>query len=98
MTGRQKADALEQKAQIYHERRGRCEVCDKLIPFGEAQLAHRIPMTKKYIKEYGKPFIHSKDNLALVCSLKCNSAVLLDPKTHPMEAEELFYRWKENRS
>ena len=98
MTGRQKADAIEHKAQIYHERHGKCEVCGKLIPFDEAQLAHRIPKTKRYLKDYGKLFIHSDDNLALVCSLRCNSAVLLDPKTHPMEAEELFYRWKERRS
>ena len=62
---------------------------------GKVQLAHICPATKSYLKKYGKEVIHHPLNLATVCSLKCNDAVLLDPKTHPIEAKELIDRIKE---
>ena len=62
---------------------------------GNLQLAHRIPKAKSYLKKYGKEVIHHKLNLATVCSLKCNDAVLLDPKTHPIEAQELIEKINE---
>ena len=64
---------------------------------GNLQLAHKIPATKGYLKRYGKEVIHHPLNLATVCSLKCNDAVLLDPKTHPIEAEELIRRIKNEK-
>lgn len=90
MTEREKFYAAERKIEIYHKRHGRCEVCGKPVRLDEAQLAHRIPKHKKYIKKYGKPFMHSDINLALVCSLRCNAAVLCHPATHPIEAERLY--------
>jgi ketosteroid isomerase-like protein len=47
------------------------------------------------LKQYGKEVINHPLNLATVCSLKCNDAVLLDPKTHPIEARELIEKIKE---
>jgi hypothetical protein len=74
-----------------------CAVCKKPLTLDNAQYAHRIPKHKKYIKKYGKEVINSRFNLALVCSLKCNCAVLLDPATHPVEAAELIKQIKEER-
>ncbi len=90
MTEREKFIIAEMKQKLYYQRQGTCEVCGKVIPMHCAQLAHRVPKHKKYIKRFGKDFIHSPYNLALVCSLKCNSAVLLDPATQPIEADKLF--------
>lgn len=94
MIGRAKLDAIEQKEKIYN-RRQVCEVCKNRMPFSQAQLAHRIPATKAYIKQYGAAVIHHQLNLALVDCLKCNAAVLLDPKTHPVEAAELINKIRE---
>ena len=92
MTERDKFRISELKEQIIAERRI-CEVCGKPVSWDNAQLAHRIPSHKKYIKRYGRDFIHGKSNLALVCSLKCNAAVLCDPATHPVEAQKFFNEW-----
>jgi hypothetical protein len=94
MTEREKFEAEQKKWKIYSLRRGRCEVCGKVMAFEQSQLAHRVPKHKKYIKRYGEWFIHSEQNMALVCSLQCNSAVLMDPATHPVEAEELYQVWR----
>ena len=75
MTNREKFEAEEKKKRIYYKNLGRCEVCQLSIPIGLAQLAHRIPKSKMNLKKYGKEVIHSYQNLALVCSLKCNSKV-----------------------
>ena len=75
MTARQKFEANEKKIQIYNSRAGICEVCKLNIPFNQAQLAHRIPKSKMYLKKYGAKVIHHKKNLALVCGLECNSTV-----------------------
>jgi hypothetical protein len=74
------------------ERGCKCEVCGAELHIGNCQLAHRIPSTKYNLKKYGKKVIHSTLNLATVCCLKCNDAVLLSPATHPLEAEELIRR------
>ena len=73
----------------------KCEVCGKPLHLGNLQLAHICPATKDYLKKYGKDVIHHPLNLATVCSLKCNDAVLLDPKTHPIEAQELVRKIKD---
>jgi hypothetical protein len=92
MTEKERFRAAELKQDIINERR-KCEVCGKRVGYNTAQLAHRIPQHKKYIKKYGRDFIHSRKNMALVCSLECNAAVLCDPATHPVEASELFNEW-----
>lgn len=95
MRERDKINAIEKKQQIIAERGFRCEVCGKPVSYQTAQLAHKIPSTKSYLQRYGEDIIHHRLNLAVVCSLKCNSAVLLDPKSHPIEARELIEKIKE---
>lgn len=74
----------------------KCGVCGELINPYTCQLAHRIPKTKFYLKLYGKKIIHHEFNMIAVCSLKCNSAVLCDPKTRPVEAQALIEEIKKD--
>jgi 5-methylcytosine-specific restriction endonuclease McrA len=92
MTERERFDYQENRIRLMVERGCKCEVCGKPLHLGNLQLAHRIPATKGYLKMYGKEVIHHTLNLATVCSLRCNDAVLTDPKTHPIEAQELLRR------
>lgn len=94
MTERERLDAWEQKIALIERAGGRCEVCGASLT--HPQVAHRIPKFKRYLKRWGKAVIHHPLNLAVVCSLKCNSAVLLDPATHPIEAEELIDKIMQN--
>lgn len=87
MTELEKMEAWEQKVDMHIEAHGRCFFCNKLVSIYNAELAHRVPKAKPYLKEWGPDVIHHKDNLRITCS-KCNSKALLDPKTHPVEAEE----------
>ena len=87
---------FETKLRVYARCRGKCEVCGKPMSIYEMQMAHRVPKTKFYLKKYGKEIVHNDMNLAATCSLKCNSSVLLDPKTHPIEAQELIEKIKES--
>ena len=75
---------------------GRCEVCHQPLALSDCQLAHRIPQTKYNLKTYGKNVMHHEYNLAVVCSLRCNSAVLLNIATHPIEAAQLIDRIRED--
>ncbi len=83
---------LEVKTKKLREQEGRCEVCGKLMMFDECHLAHRIPQSKHNLKTYGKEVIHHELNLACVCSLRCNSRVLRNLATHPIEGKELIER------
>ena len=56
---------------------GVCEVCNEPLCHGTPQLAHIIEKSKPNIKKYGLKIIDHPGNLKLVCSLKCNSAVLI---------------------
>ncbi len=80
-TEREKFDIAQKKIQIYNLRGGTCEVCGKVIPYAEAQIAHRICKSKANLKKYGKEIIHHNLNLALTCSLKCNSGVNISNKS-----------------
>jgi 5-methylcytosine-specific restriction endonuclease McrA len=95
MTERERFEYQENRIRLMVERGCTCEVCGKHLDCGNLQLAHRIPKRKIYLKQYGKEVIHHPLNLATVCSLKCNDAVLLDPKTHPIEAQELIRKIKD---
>ena len=97
MTERERFEYQENRIRLMIERGCTCEVCGKPLHLGNLQLAHRIPKAKRYLKLYGKEVIHHPLNLATVCSLKCNDAVLLDPKTHPIEAAELIRRIKNGK-
>ena len=85
------------EAQLLYERKLRarghkCPVCGE--PMVDPQCAHIVPKYKNYIKKYGKAFIHSEMNTVMVCSLRCNAAVMLNPATHPVEVQELYRKWK----
>ena len=84
----EKLEAYEMKALWHTQALGLCEVCKEWIPLDESQLAHRIPKHVKYVKKYGKSVIHHRFNMALTCA-GCNSRVLIDPATHPVEVAEL---------
>ena len=96
MTERERFIYQENRMRLMVERGCTCEVCGNHLDYGNLQLAHRLPKSKGYLKKYGKEVIHHPLNLATVCSLKCNDAVLLDPKTHPIEAQELIEKIKES--
>jgi len=69
----------------------RCEVCRMPVNrYGTAQLAHRIPATVANLKKYGAEIIHHRLNLAPVCGLRCNDAVLIGGD--PQAREELVDR------
>lgn len=89
MTLKERLDMLELKLRMLTKNGHKCEVCNRPISLDMAQLAHRIPKTKHNLRTYGKEVIHHEKNLAIVCSLQCNSAVLLNEATHPIEAQEL---------
>lgn len=91
MTGSEKLLAEEQKRDMYNFHNGRCWICHERIRYSTAQLAHRIPQTKGYLKKYGAKVIHHRLNMMITCPL-CNSSALLDPKTHPGEAAALAER------
>jgi len=86
MTALEKIEANERKQQYHLLAKGKCYFCGKSISLTQAQLAHRIP--KGYVKKYGEAVIHHPYNLRITCD-RCNSKALLDPKTHPLEAQKL---------
>lgn len=82
------------KIKKLNENGGRCEVCGQPLALSDCQLAHRVPKTKGNLRTYGPAIIHHELNLACVCSLRCNSAVLLNLATRPVEAQALIDRIK----
>lgn len=89
MKAHEKLEAEEYKLEKYFIAHSRCHYCNKLLRYTEAELAHRIPKTKLYLKKYGPEIIHHDKNMFITCD-KCNSKALLDPKTHPLKAEKLI--------
>lgn len=87
---KKKQEYYEFRLRMLNRSRGKCEVCGKPITFETMQLAHKIPQTKFYLRHYGKKVLHNANNLVVCCSLRCNSAVLLSPATHPIEAKKLI--------
>ncbi len=67
----------EKRLHLFLEMNWTCEVCGSPIVLGIPQLAHRINQSKTNLKKYGKDIIHHKENLAVVCSLKCNQKISL---------------------
>jgi len=84
-------EAEELKVDMYYKAHGSCTVCQKKLLWTQAQLAHRIPKSAGYIRKYGLDVIHHPFNMAITCD-RCNSSVLMDPKTHPVEADKLVMR------
>jgi hypothetical protein len=87
---RKSQEIIEMKIYLLAKNGGQCEVCHQPLALSDCQLAHRIPQTKCNLKTYGQKVLHHEYNLAAVCSLQCNSAVLMSPATHPIEAAELI--------
>jgi hypothetical protein len=85
MTERQKLEANEKRDAIFCRCGWVCEVCGRPLREGVPQLAHRISKSKMNISMYGQDVIHHEFNLAPVCSLLCNSSVLLDRKLEQKE-------------
>jgi len=90
MTLKERLDMLELKLRMLTKNGHKCEVCNRPISLDMAQLAHRIPKTKHNVRTYGKEVVHHEKNMAIVCSLKCNDAVLLNIATHPIESQKLI--------
>lgn len=84
MTALEKLEANERKQQRHLLARGECYFCHKSISLTESHLAHIVP--KGYIKIYGDAVINHDDNMVITCPT-CNSKALMDPKSHPLEAE-----------
>ena len=91
MTAREKMEANERKIERMAKQRF-CEVCGEPLRCHTCQLAHRVAKSKMNLKKYGKEFIHSDTNTALVCSLKCNSAVLVRGKE---EIKQLIEKYEQ---
>lgn len=72
---------------------GACEVCGQPLE-SKGQLAHRIAKSKSNIRAYGLSVIDSSVNLALVCGLKCNAAVLVRTPREIAEIVEAAKRRK----
>jgi tRNA/tmRNA/rRNA uracil-C5-methylase (TrmA/RlmC/RlmD family) len=96
MTERERIEVAETKIRKCQEQGNKCGVCGKPITPYNLQLAHKVEKSKANLKKYGKQIIHHPMNLVAVCSLKCNDAVLLSPKTHPIEANELIEEIRRN--
>ena len=96
MTLRERIEMIEQKTRMLNACGWKCEVCGKPLTLDGCQIAHRIPKTKYNLSHFGKSLIHHPKNLACVCGLKCNSAVLLNIATHPIEASALIEAIRED--
>ncbi|MCL2793603.1 MAG: hypothetical protein FWD87_11005 [Spirochaetaceae bacterium] len=93
MTGKQLEISEQKEVAVMLQKY--CFVCGNHL--GQAaQWAHRIPQTKANIKKWSKKVIHHKLNMRLVCSIKCNSAVALNPAANPVEATELVKKIRED--
>ena len=68
---------------------GQCVVCGQFLSTAHFQLAHVVPKTKPNIKKYGLDIIDHPDNLRLVCSLRCNSSVLIGAGRIAKEQEHI---------
>ena len=91
MTAREKMEAEDKKIRIYNSRCGICEVCKKVIPYNQAQLAHRIAKSKPNLKKYGEDVLSHPKNLALTCSDKfgrCNDSCNIG--NNPGKVQELL--------
>ncbi len=72
---------------VFNKAGNKCEVCGKRLTPQTGQVAHRMAKSKVNLKKYGKAIINHPFNLRATCSLRCNSAVLIDNK--PIEKEQL---------
>lgn len=60
---------------------GVCEVCGKTLTPSTWQGAHRIANTQTNRSKWGSWVIDAPENIAIVCSLKCNQVCNIGYKT-----------------
>lgn len=78
---------------------GVCEVCGKTLTPSTWQGAHRIANTQSNRAKWGSWIIDAPENIAIVCSLKCNQVcnVGYSPKECLEIAEKVLKRIKQKR-
>ena len=87
MTERQRFDMQEQRQEIFRRDEYTCQTCgESIYRFGNPQLAHKIGQGVANVKRYGKEVIHHSENMASVCSLRCNDAMNIGQKTKQADA------------
>lgn len=91
MTEREQLRIAETKKRKLLQEGYRCEVCGEPVTPWTMQLAHRIPKSKMNLRKYGKEVIHHDLNLAVTCSLQCNSAVII----HGIDEQKLVNQIEE---
>jgi 5-methylcytosine-specific restriction endonuclease McrA len=89
MNNLEKIEADEAKQQRIQDNNYCCEVCGKRFGASGLQLAHRISASKHNISEYGRIVMYHHDMMVLTCD-KCNSSVLMNIASNPIEAMELI--------
>lgn len=89
MTNLEKIEADESKHQRIQDNNYCCEVCGKRFGSSSLQLAHRISASKHNISEYGRKVMYHHDMMVLTCD-KCNSSVLINRASNPIEAQALI--------
>lgn len=62
----------EQRKMALSKCGGVCEVCGKQLTYSTWQGAHRIANTEANRAKWGSWIIDAPENIAIVCSLKCN--------------------------
>ncbi len=84
MTDRQKLKIEDTKKAVYLRDGGTCQNCRKQIgPAGHC--GHIIPQSQ--IARFGDEVVHHPLNMKWVCSLRCNHAVEISYKGHPVAAQ-----------
>lgn len=94
MTNLEKIEAEERKLQRIIDNNYCCEVCGKRFGMSQLQLAHRISASKFNIAEFGRDVMYHEDMMVLACD-KCNSSVLINRASNPVEAQKLIDSIKE---
>jgi 5-methylcytosine-specific restriction endonuclease McrA len=89
MNNLEKIEADEAKQQRIQDNNYCCEVCGKRFGSSQLQLAHRISASKHNIAEYGRKVMYHHDMMVLTCD-KCNSSVLMNIASNPIQAMELI--------
>lgn len=80
---RKRLEIEETKMAVYERDTGTCQACGKQIgPAGHC--GHVIPQSQ--IHRFGDEVIHHPANMKWVCSLRCNHAVEISYKGHPLAA------------
>jgi hypothetical protein len=78
MNQKSKFDANEKRQMLFEAADWCCCVCGKPLRSGVPQLAHRVIRSKYHVKTYGSAIIDNSLNLVPVCSLNCNSRVIVN--------------------